>query len=280
MIISGSNSQVLSAELAEITGRELATVEYTAFPDGELKVRIPEQVPDSAVVVASATDSDAYMELLLLQDALRGADVAEVVTVIPYMGYAGRSETEIPASPEAMARAVSSGTDRVLTVNPLDPGVPERFDVPATAVDAADRLAEPLSEALSDPVFVAPGSNIVELAGTVRDAYGRGDVESVEKTRHSSTGVEIEPRDIDVAGRDVVLVDDAVTTGSTMVEAAGALDDRGAARVFVTCIHPVLARNAVLRLHSADIEAIYGTDTLERTVSEVSVAPAIADELR
>jgi len=281
MIVSGSHSQILSAELAAVTGRSLATVEYDRFPDGELKVRVPDPPTDQAVVVASTPTGDAHLELLQLQDALREAGVSEITTVLPYMGYARQDkvfETGDPISARAMARAVSTGTDRVLTVNPHERGVTDFFDVPTTAVDAAGRLAEPLAD-LAEPVFVAPDEGAIDLAGTVRDAYGGGETDYFEKTRHSSTEVEIEPRDADVAGRDVVLVDDIVATGSTMSEAVAAIGERDAARVFVTCVHPMLARNAVLKLSAAGVGAIYGTDTLERPVSEVSAAPAIAEQL-
>ncbi|MFW5974217.1 MAG: phosphoribosyltransferase family protein, partial [Natrialbaceae archaeon] len=100
-----------------------------------------------------------------------------------------------------------------------------------------------------------------------------------EKTRHSGTEVEIEPSEAAVGDRDVVLVDDIVATGSTMSESVAVLDDRGASRVFVACVHPLLVRNAHLRLARAGVEAVYGTDTIERSVSEVSAAPAIADAL-
>ncbi len=77
----------------------------------------------------------------------------------------------------------------------------------------------------------------------------------------------------------MVLVDDIIATGSTMSESVGVLDDRDAERVFVTCIHPMLASNALTKLNSAGVEAVYGTDTLERAVSEVSAAPVVAEEL-
>jgi ribose-phosphate pyrophosphokinase len=282
MIVSGSQSQVLAARLADATGERLARVEYERFPDGELKVRVPDPPTDRAVVVAATPSSDAHVELLQLQDALREAGVEEIVTVLPYMGYGRQDrvfEAGEPVSARAMARAISTGTDRVILVNPHEPAVSDFFDVPATTVDAAGRLADPLPEDLTDPVFVSPDEGAIDIADTVSSAYGRGAVDYFEKTRHSSTEVEIQPRDAGVDGRDVVLTDDIIATGSTMSEAVAALDDLGAARVFVTCVHPMLASNAVLKLSAAGVDAIYGSDTLERAVSEVSAAPAIADAL-
>jgi len=149
--------------------------------------------------------------------------------------------------------------------------------VPATAVDAAPRLADPLPADLSDPVFLAPDAGATGLAASVRDGYGRGDTDHFEKVRHSGSDVTVTPSDIDVSGRDVVVTDDIVATGSTMSEAIAALDDPD--RVYVACVHPLLAGNARLKLANAGAEAVYGTDTLERAVSTVSAAPAIADAL-
>jgi len=104
-------------------------------------------------------------------------------------------------------------------------------------------------------------------------------VDYFEKTRQSGTDVEMEPSDASVGGRDVVLVDDIIATGSTMSEAVGILEDREAARVFITCVHPLLARNARVTLARAGVAAVYGTDTIEHPASAVSAAPAIADAL-
>ncbi|WP_135821872.1 ribose-phosphate diphosphokinase [Halostella litorea] len=282
MIISGSASQSLSAELAAELDEALAPVEFERFPDGELIARVGDVSPDRAVVVASTPTSDAHLELLQLQDAAREAGASEVVTVLPYMGYARQDaafEPGEPVSARAVARAVSAGSDRTLVVNPHEDAVLDFFDPAATAVDASPRLAEPLPAALSDPLFLAPDEGAVDIATAVRDAYGQGETDFFEKTRHSGVDVEVTPSDAAVAGRDVVVVDDIIATGSTMSEAVAVLSDRGAARVFVACVHPLLARSAPTKLSRAGVEAVYGTDTLERAASAVSVAPSLAEYL-
>lgn len=280
MIVAGSATQTLAAALAEETGRELAPVSYERFPDGEGKVQIG-TTAEHAIVVASTVSDGDWVELLQLQDALRERGVNEITTVLPYMGY-GRQDKAFeegdPISARAMARAISTGTDRVLAVNPHESAVCDFFDVNAEPVDAAARLAAPLPE-LTDPLFLSPDAGAIELAEIVRDSYGAGETDHFEKTRRSGTEVEIEPSEAVVEGRDVVLADDIIATGSTMSESVAVLNDRDAARVFVTCIHPLLVRNASLKLSRAGVEAIYGTDTIERSVSKVSVAPAIADAL-
>ena len=282
MIVPGSSSQLLAAALAEETGRPSATPTYDRFPDGETLAAVPDFEGDEATVVA-ATDSDAaWVELLQLQDAVREAGATDVTTVVPYMGYARQDESfgdGEPVSARAMARAVSTGTDRVVLVNPHERGVADFYDVPVEIVDAASVLAAPLP-ALDDPLFLAPDEGAVAIATTVRDAYGSGETDYFEKRRDHDTGeIEVSPSDAPVADRDVVVVDDIVATGSTMSESIAVLNERGAARVVAACVHPMLAANAVTKLRAAGVDRIVGSDTIERGCSVVSAAPVLADAL-
>lgn len=283
MIVSGSGSQVLAAALAAELEEPLAPVEYHTFPDGELLASAPGLADERAVIVASTVSSDAHIELLQLQDAAREHGAREIVTVLPYMGYARQDkpfDEGLPVSARAMARAISTGTDRVLTVNPHEETVCEFFDVPAEPVNAAGQLATPLPDDLTDPVFLSPDDGALDIAETVRNTYGDGTVDYFEKKRLSGTDVELQPSDADVAGRDVVVTDDIIATGSTMSEAIEILQGRNANRVFVACVHPLLATNAYSKIARAGVEAVYGTDTIERPVSRVSVAPTLAAALQ
>ena len=282
MILSGSASQSLAATLADELDEPLGFVEYQTFPDGELLASAPDFEGPRAILVASTVSSDAHLELLQLQDAAREWGAEEIVTVLPYMGYARQDKAfdhGHPISARAVARAISSGTDRVFTVNPHEEAVCEFFDVPAESIDAAGRLADPLPDDLTDPVFLSPDEGALDIAETVRDAYGDGVIDYFEKKRISGTKVEVTPSDTDVSGRDVVVTDDIIATGSTMSEAVSLLQGRDVGRVFVSCVHPMLAGNARTKLANAGVEAVYGTDTIERAVSQVSVAPDIADVL-
>ncbi|MEF8790632.1 MAG: ribose-phosphate diphosphokinase [Haloarculaceae archaeon] len=280
MILPGSASQSLGAALAADLDERLAAVEYDRFADGELVARIADPEPvDRAVVVASTVSGDAHVELLQLQDVARQY-AEEIVTVLPYMGYARQDEAfreGEPVSARAVARALSASTDRVVCVDPHEPAVGEFFDVPFETPSAADRLAVPLPD-LVDPLFLAPDASARGLAKSVRDAYGSGTVDHFEKHRDRDTGeVSVAPAETEAAGRDVVLVDDIVATGGTMSEAIGQLE--GPRGVFVACVHAMLAGNARTRLARAGVDRVYGTDTLERAESAVSVAPTIADAL-
>lgn len=291
MILSGSASQSLATQLAGETGESLAVVETTRFADGEFKLQLQATSLDDqafsgderAIVVCSTLSSEAHIELLQLQDiARRQAD--EVITVIPYMGYSRQDEAfndGEPISARAVARAISTGTDQVITVTPHEPAISEFFDVPCETVDGSSLLAEPIADLrLSQPLFLAPDEGAIELARTVRDSFGDGETDFFEKTRDYATGeIELEPSETDVAGRDVVITDDIIATGSTMSKAVERLREGGVGRVFAVCVHPMLAANARTKLANAGCEVVYGTDTIERSVSTISVAPAIAEVL-
>ena len=282
MIVPGSTSQSFAAALAAARDEPLAAVEYDRHPDGELLAAVPGFDADRATVVAATTTDSAHLELLQLQDAVREAGATRVTTVLPYMGYARQDaafEPGQPVSARAVARAVATGTDRVVLVTPHEPSVADWFPVPTTVVEAAPRLAAPLPDDLVEPVFLAPDAGAVGLAGAVRDAYGRGSTDHFEKTRHSDAEVSIEPGETSLAGRDVVIADDIVATGSTTAESVAAVRAREAGRVLVACVHAVLAGAALTRLRRAGAESVHATDTVERPVSSVSAAPAVAPAL-
>ena len=282
MIIPGVASQVLAAELASETDRPLLSVARDQFPDGERIVELETAPGEAAIIVASTVSSDAHIDLLLLQDAAREEGVTELITVIPYLGYARQDsafESGQPVSVRAMARAISTGTDRVITVNPHEPGVIDHFGVPAEAVDATGSLAAGLPDDLHSPVFLGPDAGARSLASRLRDLHGTGTADHLEKIRHSGRRVEISPTDASISDRDVVLVDDIIATGGTMVEAIHTLRNQGANRIIVTTVHPLLAEDAYARLKQAGIDMLVGTDTLERPVSTVSVAGAVTEAL-
>jgi len=282
MLVPGSASQSLAAELATETGEPLATPTFDQFPDGETFASVPGFDGETATVVAATTSNDTLVELLQLQDAVREAGATQVTTVVPYMGYARQDESfgdGQPVSARAVARAVSTGTDRVVLVDPHEPGVAEFYDVPTTTVSAAPRLARSLPE-LTRPLFLAPDEGAVELAAAVRDAYGRGTTDFFRKHRDRDTGsVTVEPGETDPTDRDVVIVDDIVATGSTVSEAVAALTARDPERVIAACVHPMLVGNARTRLAAAGVDRVVATDTIECATSSVSAAPAVADVL-
>lgn len=277
MIACTETAQTVGSDLAALLEESLVTLEGdgSAQPYKDETVESDERV----VIVASTTTSDAHLELLELQERAKRRDPDGIVTVIPYMGYARQDKSfqeGSAISARAVAKAIGTGTDRVYAVNPHNVAVLDYFGVPSEPVDAAPELASPLPADLVDPVFLGPDEDAVWLAESVQEAYGTGHVDNFNKLRHSATEVEMDTGDRDFTGSDIALVDDMVATGGTMSEAIRMLKDQDTGRVFVTCVHPVLANDALSRLKQAGVDDIYATNTIDRSVSRISAAPPIA----
>jgi len=279
-LVAGPSSQLLAARVARTGGFSLVPMEYERFPDGEGYVRLCEDITgkDVAVVQTVRCDHD-LVSLLQLIDACEEA--SKLVVVVPYMGYARqdrRFKQGEPISSRAVARCIHS--DVVVLINVHNEKVLDYFNCDVRSLDAAPVLAAHIAQMhLEDVVFIAPDEGALELAKVAAGAIGAS-YDHLEKKRLSPDSVVIAPKSVDVEGRQVVLIDDIVSTGGTMAEAIEMLLGQGASGVHVACVHPVFVKNAVVRLFTAGVETLVFTDTIEAHGGGASVAPLIARELR
>lgn len=277
-LVAGPASPGLTETLADELGADLVEVAHERFPDGEAYVRVAEDLSGEEVVLVQTTPADErWVELLLLQDAVASWDPASAVTVVPYLGYARQDKRFEPGealSVAVLARAVSAADMPVVTVDPHEPSVMERFDVPAEQVSAMEVLADPLAEEGCDFVL-APDEGAMGLADRVASILDCP-ADFVIKHRESGTEVTTEQKTLDVDGRTVAVVDDIISTGGTMSNAARALRDQGAERVVAATVHGVFAGKALKKLADAGVDRTVATDTIETPQSAVSVAPVVA----
>ena len=283
MIIGGPSSQLLAGKIATILGQELALCEYKTFPDGEAYSQVASELEDEVTIIQSTPKDSDIIYLMQLLDACREK---KITLVIPYFGYARQDKIFKPGEPMT-ARAIASALNPLLgeegnvyTVNIHARSVLSQFRCPAENLDATPLLAEKVRTlALHDPVVISPDKGAMEMAKNAAMHLG-AKCDYLEKTRLSGTEVSMTPKEIDVVGRDVVIFDDMIATGGTMATAITLLRKQGAKRVFLAAVHPVLTGNAILKLYRSGVEAVIAADTLDRSVSTVSVAPLIAEAIR
>jgi len=279
-IVGGPASQLLASRTARALGTEPVLCEFNRFPDGELYLRIADEIKNENVTLIQSTPTNSdLVSLLQLIDACNEAK--EINVVIPYMGYARQDKRFKPGEPisaRAVARCINA--DRIFTINIHAKSVLEHFSGPAKNLDAAKLLGDYIAGlGLENPILIAPDEGAEGLVKRVSSGLGF-DYDHLQKTRLSGDTVTIKTKNLDVTGRHVVLVDDMIATGGTMTESIKMLKAQGAVDVYLACVHPVLARNATLRLFNAGVKNIIATDTLEKAESRLSVAPLIADALR
>ncbi|XRP96883.1 ribose-phosphate diphosphokinase [Methanocaldococcus sp. 16A] len=283
IIVSGSQSQNLAFKVAKILNIKLTRVEYKRFPDNEIYVRVVDEINDDEAVIINTqkNQNDAIVETILLCDALRDEGVKKITLVAPYLAYARQDKKFNPGeaiSIRALAKIYSNIVDKLITINPHETHIKDFFTIPFVYGDAVPKLAEYVKDKLENPIVLAPDKGALEFAKTASEILN-AEYDYLEKTRLSPTEIQIAPKTLDANGRDVLIVDDIISTGGTMATAVKLLKEQGAKKIIAACVHPVLIGDALNKLYSAGVEEVVGTDTYLSEVSKVSVAEVIVDLL-
>jgi ribose-phosphate pyrophosphokinase len=227
-IVPGSASRRLATEIARQLDLELTATRADTFPDGETDVAVDPSVQgvDTYIVQSLAPPvNDRLVELLLLLDACRRAGAARLTAVVPYLGYARKDRRTAPGeavSLRVVADAVEySGADRAVIVDPHVPQVDSVFSIPLEVESAVPLLAAAVAPSISnDAIVVAPDLGAVHLAERYAIELGLEGIGVVRKTRRSGRDVEISGLVGHLRERPVLLIDDMVSTGSTLEAAA------------------------------------------------------------
>jgi ribose-phosphate pyrophosphokinase len=274
-IISGLSSPTLGKKISTKAGNKLIGVEIKKFPDGELYVRVLDDIKDGVAVIQSVCSNDDLVFLLLLLDALEDA---EKIVVVPYFGYA-RQDRKFKegegVSIRAIARLIEGYTDKIITVN-LHSEMAKSYFKNIYEIDAMPLIGRMYKD--KDIVMISPDFGSVERV-KVAAKHANCEFDYLEKKRIDADHVEISPKEIDVEGKHVVIVDDIISTGGTIIEATNILKQLGAKRVEAVCVHAVLANYALSKLYNSGIDDVLATDTIERIISKITVADEIATAL-
>ncbi|MDI9642862.1 MAG: ribose-phosphate diphosphokinase [Archaeoglobales archaeon] len=268
------SSPLLGKKISESLGIKIANVQYKRFPDGELYVRV-ESNENSHLIIGSLVSAEDVILMDLLFDALKG----EVLPIIPYMGYA-RQDREFlhgeAVSIRAIAKIIEERADIVITVNIHSNKAKESFKK-LIDLDAMPLIGEHFRE--KEIIMVSPDKGSAERV-KVAAKVANCDWDWLEKKRIDAQTVEIAPKNIDVEGKNVLIVDDIISTGGTVIEATKRLYELGAKKVESACVHAVLAEFAAVKLFSAGIAEITATDTIEKIFSKISVAEILSQKIR
>jgi ribose-phosphate pyrophosphokinase len=277
-VAGGSASGGVAEDLAKELGAVAAEVETRRFPDGEAYVRVRGDVAGETVVAVQRLADDAdLVELLLLLDALDRRDPEGVAVALPYLPYARQDrvfEEGEALSVAVVAEVVGRRAEAVAVVDPHEASALDRFPCPARSTSALPEVAASLGDEGVD-VVLAPDGGARPMAEEAAERLGAR-ADHLVKERVSDDTVRVEPRELDVDGDVVAVVDDIVSTGGTMSEAVATLQDQGAQRVLAACTHGLFADGALDRLRAAGCDRVVTTDSLPNPVDDVPVAPALA----
>jgi len=289
LLLSGTANRGLAEEVAQHLGQPLCALTIKRFADGELFVKIDENVRGRDVYIIQSTNPPAenMMELLLLMDAAKRASAARVTAVIPYFGYARQDRKDQPRvaiSAKLMANMVSkAGADRVLGMDFHQHQMQGFFDLPVDHLYAAPVFVNHYRQkSLRDLAVVASDVGGAKMARGFAKRLNAS-LAIIDKRRPSANVAEVVNVVGDVEGKDCLIPDDMIDTGGTMSEAIHALKRLGAQDIYCCATHALLSGPAIERLKDSPVTEIAVTNTInlppERRFSKLkilSIAPLLA----
>ncbi|MEM3913352.1 MAG: ribose-phosphate diphosphokinase, partial [Desulfurococcaceae archaeon] len=276
IVLGGSNGEHLAVELAELGSLELGDIEVRKFPDGETYVRILANVADRKVIYINSLQrnvNESLVETVLTIDALKDLGAKEIIAVIPYMSYARQDARFNPGeavSIQTIAKVFSLlKIDYLITIDMhlhriSDPN--RLFNTKFYNITGVKELAKYFKKKYEirkeETIVVGPDEEAEQWAKIMSKEIGDLDYFTLEKTRISAEKVVIDTRGVNVKGKRVIIVDDIISTGGTIIEAVKNLRELGAAEIMVGTVHPLLIGNAYNRLLRLKLKDLVGTNTI------------------
>jgi ribose-phosphate pyrophosphokinase len=298
-IFAGSASSVLAIEITKILGLNLGEIELGKFSDGEIKVKILENVRGHETFVIQSTcapSNDNLMELMLIIDALKRSSASRITAILPYYGYARQDRrvrsARVPISAKVIADMMNTvGIDRVLTVDLHSESIQGFFDMPADNVYATKIMHDDIkSKSSSDEkiLVVSPDVGGVVRARALAKFLDESDLAIIDKRRATANESKVMNIIGDVKGKSCIVPDDIIDTAGTLCNAAEALKDAGAAKVKAYITHPVLSGPAIERISKSSIDELVVTNSIPLSpdakkcskIRVISLAPTLAECIR
>ena len=270
-VFAGRNSKALAQRVCEQMDIPLGDARTSLFPDGEIFVKLEEDVRgrDCYVIISTCQPvNDNLMELLVFTDCLKRASANRVTIVTPYFGYGRqdrKDEGRVPITAKLVANLITGArADRVMAIDLHAAQIQGFFDLPMDHLSATPVFLdyfESVREELGDLCLVSPDVGNVKVAEGLANLMD-GDLAIINKQRISGTEVSVGNIIGSVKGKTVLMFDDMISTAGTICEAAQLVMDKGAERVIAAATHPVLAGMAIERLAESPIERLVVTDTI------------------
>jgi ribose-phosphate pyrophosphokinase len=276
LVVSSSSSKELASKVAKKLNARIADFEVKRFADGEIYIRAKENMENEQIVLIGNTHPDENLvELLFMQDLIRDL-TGDFITVIPYYGYARQDRRFLDGesiASKTCAKLLEVNCNRIITVNLHKDDIRNYFKKEVKNLIAGKAIAE-LADRVNVDVVLSPDMGSFYLAKDVGDVLK---IESAhfDKKRINDRSVE-STLNVDVKGKNVLLVDDIISTGSTIIAASKILRANGAKSVHVVCVHGLFLENSIERIKEV-CDSVNASDTLKSKATSYSVASLIAD---
>ena len=289
-IIAGPSSVDLATAIAKHLDAELVPVDLRIFPDGESKIKMRRVDKDYCIVVQSTyppTDRHLLQALMMIKRCSEDG-AANVCAVMPYMAYSRQDRAFLDGEVVSMALVAklieTVGTKRLITVDIHSPASLSYFTIDTQNISAVGLLADYAAVKIKPnaPIVVSPDMGGAKRAVKFARMLGT-DMVALKKSRDKDTAeVIIEEKELNssVVGRDLILLDDMISTGESIVEACRFLRRYKPNKIYAICTHALLIGDATTRIKAAGVEEIISTNSVPGTNAKVDLAPLITTKLK
>lgn len=288
VVLPGPASEDLAKSVAEKLDLQLLGAEFRVFPDGESKFTAPDKVGGRTVFLVQSTyhPVDQHLFQLLLASHKLSQEGARVVAVVPYLSYARQDKEFLPGEGVTLGFVAhlmrSAGVARLVTVDIHSAEGLSLFSFPVYSVSAVPAIVDYVRANLDlkDPVIVSPDFGASKRTEAFAQLYGAPFLR-LSKSRDRATGeVRIKKEELQVEGKDVLFLDEVITTGGTICAAADAVRQQGARSVQAVCTHGVFVGDALQKLERAGVKTVTCTNTIPGGLAKIDVSGALASHLR
>lgn len=290
-IFVGSSNRELAKLVSQKSKIPLGKMSLGVFADGEIDVWIEEKINNSNVFILQSCSppvNDHIIELVLVADAARRAGALKITAVVPYFGYSRKEKQSRPGEPisaKVVADLITaSSTSKIICLDLHSDAIVGFFDVPVIHLSALEILAQRLQkEKPRNPIVVAPDTGGVKRARNFAMLLN-APIAVIEKHRHISSrdSIEILAMSPEFSGETAVLIDDVISTGTTICQSAHILKARGVKKIIVCATHGLFAKDAIKKIEVSPIDKIFVTDSINSGAKSpkleyVSVSGLVAD---
>ena len=287
-VLAGPASEDLGRSVAEKLGLPLLRAEFKRFPDGESKFTSEEKLAGKSVLLVQSTypPVDEHLFQLLLASHQLSQEGAKVTAVVPYLAYARQDKEFLPGESVTLGVVAhlmrSAGVRRLATVDIHSAEGLSLFSFPIYSVSAIPSLVEYARESLSlsDPVVISPDLGGSKRTEAFAQLFGAKFLQLSKSRDRVTGGVKLKDAKLEVKGKEVLIVDDIISTGGTVCAAAEAVLRQGAREVVALCVHGLFVGEALKKLQDAGVKTIVGTNTVPGPNSKVDVSEALSAHLR
>ncbi len=293
-IFTGNANPKLAEDICKELGKKLGGIMVTRFSEGEIRVKIEDNVRGKDVFVVQPTcppPNENLMELLIIIDALKRASAGRITAVVPFYGYARqdrKDQPRVPITAKLVANLLTvAGANRILTMDLHAGQIQGFFDIPLDHLFAVNVFVEYIEKLkIENIVVVSPDVGGIKTARAYAKRLGAG-LAIVDKRRVSPEKAEVMNIMGEVEGKNAILVDDLIATGGSLIEAANAVKKAGVKKVYAAVVHGVLSGDAIKNIEKSIIEELIISDTIPQEdhkkhpkIKVLSVAGLLAEAIK